>query len=139
MDCEFHFQLTKKAEADLDEIVAYFAVQRADPDWARRFLDQLQKAIGEEFQSRLARACPEDSRADASPAPRGRDVDAADEARVFSEGGFRSGNQFLSSVGVRRKLVGDYMMYYLPDEERGAIIVLRIIFIGRNWQRVLPQ
>ena len=47
MASDFAYQLTEKAEADLDEIVSYIAVQLENPQAAAGFLNTLQNAIQE--------------------------------------------------------------------------------------------
>lgn len=47
MACEFGYRLTGKAEADLDNILSYMAVQFANSQAAAAFLEKLQAAISE--------------------------------------------------------------------------------------------
>jgi len=47
MACEFGYRLTGKAEADLDNILSYMAVQLANSQAAAAFLEKLQAAISE--------------------------------------------------------------------------------------------
>lgn len=47
MESKFRYRLTKKAESDLDEIVAYIAVELANPQAASDFVDNLQDSIEE--------------------------------------------------------------------------------------------
>lgn len=45
MESKYAYQLTKKAEADLDDIVSYMAVSLANPQAASDFVDALIQAI----------------------------------------------------------------------------------------------
>ena len=47
MACEFGYRLTGKAEADLDNILSYMAVQLANSQAAAAFLEKFQAAISE--------------------------------------------------------------------------------------------
>ena len=53
MGSKWGYQLTQKADADLDDIVGYIAVELANPTAASDFMDKLQDAIEE------ARSFPE--------------------------------------------------------------------------------
>ena len=45
MESKWGYQLTQKADADLDDIVGYIAVELANPKAASDFVDKLQGAI----------------------------------------------------------------------------------------------
>ena len=45
MASEYQYRFTKKAEADLDEILSYISVELSNPDAAASFLKDLQAAI----------------------------------------------------------------------------------------------
>ena len=79
MVSEFSYQLTTKAEVDLDTIVSYIVVQLENPQAATGFLNKLQDAI--------------------------------QEACSFPESGSLVINEFLPYKGIRKKLVGNYIMY----------------------------
>lgn len=53
MESKWGYQLTQKADADLDDIMGYIAVELANPTAASDFVDKLQGAIEE------ARSFPE--------------------------------------------------------------------------------
>ena len=53
MESEWDYRLTEKADADLDDVVQYIAVELANPKAASDFVDKLQSAIEE------ARSFPE--------------------------------------------------------------------------------
>lgn len=105
MESKFGYQLTKAADADLDEIVSYIAVELSNPKAASDFVDKLQDAI--------------------------------EEARSFPQSGLSVVNEFLADKEVRKKLVGNYIMYYLPDYARETIYILRIILGRRNMDEIL--
>lgn len=107
MESEYGFKLTQKAEADLDDIVSYLAVDLANPQAASNFVDKLQGAINE--------ACS------------------------FPESGAPVVNEFLPETKVRKKLVGNYVLYYLPEREEQIIYVLRIVYGRRNLDEILRQ
>ena len=107
MASEFSYKLTTKAEADLDGIVSYIAVQLENPQAATGFLNKLQDAIHE--------ACS------------------------FPESGSLVVNEFLPYKGIRKKLVGNYIMYYFPDMNAETIYVLRVIYGRRNLDEILRE
>lgn len=107
MASEFDYQLTERAEADLDGIVSYIAAQLGNPQAAAGFLDRLQAAIQE------ACACPESG------------------ALVV--------NAFLPSKTVRKKLVGNYILYYLPEKQKKMLYILRILYGSRNLEEILSE
>lgn len=85
MESKWEYQLTQKADDDLDDIVGYIAMELANPTAASNFVDKLQRAI--------------------------------EEARIFPESGVLVANEFTPDVEIRKKLVGNYIMYYLPDSD----------------------
>ena len=107
MVSEFGYQLTTKAEADLDGIVSYIAVQLENPQAATGFLNKLQDAIHE--------ACS------------------------FPESGSPVVNEFLPYKDIRKKLVGNYIMYYFPDMNTKTIYVLRVVYGRRNLDEILRE
>ena len=107
MASEFGYRLTEKAEADLDGIVSYIAVQLGNPQAAANFLDQLQAAI--------------------------------QEACSFPESGALVINGFLPCKTVRKKLVGSYILYYLPEKQEKMLYILRILYGSRNLEEILSE
>ena len=100
MASKFGYQLTKRAESDLDGIVSYMAVELANPQAASDFVDKLKDNI--------------------------------DEARAFPESGSLADNEFLQVENLRKKLIGNYIMYYLPDMREKIIYILRIVYGKQN-------
>ena len=65
--------------------------------------------------------------------------DNIEEARTFPESGSLVHNEFLQVENVRKKLVGNYIMYYLPDEEEKIIYILCIVYVKRNLDEILKK
>lgn len=105
MKSKWGYQLTQKADADLDDIVGYIAVELANPKAASDFVDKLQGVI--------------------------------EEICSFPESGSPIVNEFMPNTEVRKKLVDNYIMYYLPDFNEKVIFVLRIIYGRRNMDEIL--
>lgn len=62
-----------------------------------------------------------------------------EEARNFPESGSLIYNDFLQAENVRKKLVGNYIMYYLPDTREKIIYILRIVYSKRNMDEILKK
>ena len=107
MESRFGVRLTQKAEADLDDIVSYVAVELSNPKAATDFVDELQMAI--------------------------------ESVRSFPDSGLRAVNEYLPAMEVRKKLVGNYILYYLPDPAEKVIFVLRIVHGRRDMNEILRQ
>ena len=107
MESKWEYQLTQKAEADLDDIVGYIAVELSNPKAASDIVDKLQATI--------------------------------EEVRSFPESGSLVVNEFVPNTEVRKKLIGNYIMYYLPDFTEKMIFVLRIVYGRRNLDEILRQ
>lgn len=107
MESKWGYRLTEKADADLDDIVHYIAMNLANPKAASDFVDKLQSAI--------------------------------EEARSFPESGSLVINEYLPDTEVRKKLVGNYILYYLPGSAEKMIFVLRIVYGRQNMDEILRQ
>ena len=46
-------------------------------------------------------------------------------------------NEYLKRNDVRRFLVGNYISYYIIDEETGNIVILRMVYGKRNQNEIL--
>lgn len=64
---------------------------------------------------------------------------AIEEARSFPESGSPVVNEYLPLTGVRKKLVGGYVLFYLPDRPEKMILVLRIVYGRRSMDEILRQ
>ena len=62
-----------------------------------------------------------------------------DEIRSFPESGSYVNNEFLSDTEIRKKLIGSYIMYYLPVKEEKMIYVVRIVYGKRNMEEILRE
>ena len=65
--------------------------------------------------------------------------DTIEEARAFPESGSLVHNEFLQIENVRKKLVGNYIMYYLLDIGENIIYILRIVYGKRNLDEILKK
>ena len=60
-----------------------------------------------------------------------------DEIRIFPESGSFVHNEFLISKNIRKKLIKNYIMYYLYDSKNKIIFILRIIYGKREMSEIL--
>ena len=58
--------------------------------------------------------------------------DNIDETRAFPESGSPVDNEFLQVENLRKKLIGNYIMYYLTDMREKIIYILRIVYGKQN-------
>lgn len=65
--------------------------------------------------------------------------DNIEEARAFPKSGSLVHNEFLQLESVQKKMVGNYIMYYLPDMGEEIIYVLRIVYRKRNMDEILKK
>ena len=107
MSSEYQYHFTKKAEADLDEILSYISIELSNPEAAASFLKDLLAVI--------ASIC--------SVPKIGSIVE----------------NEFLPDKEIRKSLVGNYVLYYLPDTEEKSIYILRILYGRRNLDELVRE
>ena len=107
MAFKYEYQLTKRAESDLNSIVSYIAVELANIKAAANFLDELQVVI--------------------------------DEIRMFPESGFLVENEFIKIENIRKKLIGNYIMYYFFNQSEKLIYILRIVYSRRNIDEIIKK
>ena len=62
-----------------------------------------------------------------------------EEARVFPESGSLVHNEFLQVENIRKKLIRNYIMYYLPNRKEKMIYILRIVYSKRNMDEILKK
>ena len=103
MTSNYQYHFTKKAEADLDEILSYIS----NPEAAASFLKDLPTVI--------ASIC--------SVPKIGSIVE----------------NEFLPNREIRKSLVGNYVLYYLPDIKEKRIYVLRLLYGRRNLDELVRE
>lgn len=65
--------------------------------------------------------------------------DNIEEIRVFPESGSRVDNEFLQVENIQKKLIGNYIMYYLPDTGEKTIHILRITYSKQNITEILKK
>lgn len=107
MSSKYQYHFTKKAKADLEEILSYISVDLSNSDAAASFLKDLQAVV--------ASIC--------SVPKIGRIVE----------------NEFLPDREIRKSLVGNYVLYYLPDAAEMTIYILRILYGRRNLDELVRE
>ena len=107
MNSRFQYRFSKKAEADLDEILSYISIELSNPQAASSFLKDLQTVI--------------------------------DSICAIPKMGRIVENEFLPDREVRKSLVGNYILYYLPDTNKKIIYILRILYGRRSLDEVVRE
>ena len=107
MNSRFQYRLSKKAEADLDEILSYLSIELSNSDAASGFLKDLQTVI--------------------------------DSICAIPKMGRIVENEFLPDRDVRKSLVGNYILYYLPDTKEKIIYILRILYGRRSLDELVRE
>jgi len=64
---------------------------------------------------------------------------AVNEARTFPQSGSPVISDFFPDNKIRKKILGNYIMYYLPNFSNKTIYVLRIVYGRRNVNEILRQ
>lgn len=65
--------------------------------------------------------------------------ESIEEARSFPESGSPVVNEYLPSTEVRKKLVDNYIMYYLSDFTEKIIYIVRIVYGKRNMDEIFRK
>lgn len=65
--------------------------------------------------------------------------DSIEKIRLFPESNPLVVNDFMPDTKVRKKSVGNYIVYYLPDDAEKMIFILRIIHSRRNMDEILRE
>ena len=107
MNSRFQYRFSKKAEADLDEILSYLSIELSNSDAASGFLKDLQTVI--------------------------------DSICAIPKMGRIVENEFLPDREVRKSLVGNYILYYLPDTNKKIIYILRILYGRRSLDELVRE
>ena len=107
MNSRFQYRFSKKAEADLDEILSYLSIELSNSDAASGFLKDLQTVI--------------------------------DSICAIPKMGRIVENEFLPDRDVRKSLVGNYILYYLPDTNEKIIYILRILYGRRSLDELVRE
>ena len=104
---KYDYVLTEIAEADIDELFEYIAVDLANPDAASDFADELDEKL--------------------------------DELCKIPKSGRLVENEFLKRDDIRRILVGNFIAYYIIDDEKKRIVVLRVVYSKREQGKILKD
>ncbi len=48
-------------------------------------------------------------------------------------------NIYVRNLGVRKKLIKNFIMYYFPDEDNKTIVIVRTVYSRRNIDEVLKN
>ena len=59
-----------------------------------------------------------------------------EEVRLFPESGSMAGNDLVPDLGIRKKVVGNYVMYDQPELSEDKVTILRIIHSKRNAEEI---
>ena len=62
-----------------------------------------------------------------------------DDTCLFPQSGTLAETEFIPDICIRKKPVGNYIVYYLPDESGSRIIVLRILYSRCNLSEILTE
>ncbi len=62
-----------------------------------------------------------------------------DETGMFPQSGSQVDNELLGNSEIRKKIVNNYILYYISDDETEEIKVLRIAYARRNIDEILVQ
>lgn len=62
-----------------------------------------------------------------------------DEACEFPQSGSPVDNEFLPINEIRKKIVGNYVLYYFPEDSEKVILVLRVVYGKRNMNEILKR
>ena len=104
---KYDYILTEIAEADIDEVLEYIAVNLLNPDAASDFADELEEKLDELCKTPRS-GCPVE-------------------------------NEFLKCDDVRRILIGNFIAYYIIDDEKKCIVVLRVVYNKRDQGKILKE
>ena len=62
-----------------------------------------------------------------------------DTLRLFPQSGSPVQNAYVPQVGIREKLVGNYIMFYQTDAETRTVYILRVVHGSRDLDRVVKN
>ncbi len=62
-----------------------------------------------------------------------------DELCKAPKTGHPVGNEYLKRDDVRRILVGNFIVYYLIDEDNGHVVLLRVVYGKRDQNKILKD
>lgn len=58
---------------------------------------------------------------------------------LFTESGAPVNNDFIFDIDIRKKIIDNYIMYYLPDLSKKIIYIVRIVYSKKNMDEILQQ
>lgn len=58
---------------------------------------------------------------------------------LFPESGAPVNNDLIFDIDIRKKIIGNYIMYYLPDLSKKTIYIVRIVYSKKNMDEILQQ
>lgn len=58
---------------------------------------------------------------------------------IFPASGALVVNDFLPRMGIRKKIIGNYVLYYKADKDKKLIWVLRVVYGARNMDAILKN
>ena len=61
---------------------------------------------------------------------------AVSSIRKFPLSGSPVDNPYVRRNDIRKKLVGNYVLYYIPDQEKHQIMILRIVYGQRDRDQI---
>lgn len=59
------------------------------------------------------------------------------QLRVFPETGALVLNDFLPNIGLRKTVIGNYIMYYLPNHSEHMVYIVRLVYGKRSLEEIL--
>ena len=62
---------------------------------------------------------------------------AIDSIRKFPESGAPALQEYLPDSGIRKRLIGNYLLFYRPQQKLRSILVLRILYGKRDPNEIL--
>lgn len=62
-----------------------------------------------------------------------------EETRLFSESGTLVDNEFISFTTIRKKFIGNYIVYYKPDMDKQIIYIIRVVYGKIDMNKILAE
>lgn len=62
-----------------------------------------------------------------------------EETRLFPESGTLVDNEFISFTHIRKKFIGNYIIYYKADMDEHIIYIVRIVYGKRSMNEILVE
>ena len=100
MRSDYGYELTDRAEKDIDEIAGYIRDELSNASAAMNFLNDVEQCIRRLCDFPFSGSC------------------------IFVE--------YLPGKNVRRKVIGNYLLYYRVLQEKKRVRILRVVYGSRN-------